>query len=308
MTKENTPIQRRMNESHIKVIMEKGTIDDALFQHSVLCQTFLPYRNPGKDTRIWKHQQGRVNLAIQGREIYNPEKGDYEYPGLPYGAKARLILAHINSQAIKQQSPVVQIEDSMSAFMKKIGLNVTGRTIREIKDQLRRVYASTFSLAYQNENNSIQVDLQLADAIKQDNSFNLWFPKDESQRVLWKSEIHLGESYFKSLISHAIPLDERALASLSHNALALDIYAWLAQRLHRVNPQKPQFITWVAIKDQFGRGYSQMYKFKQKFRQTLKIALLQYPKARIREEKNKGFWLSHSPSPIEKKSRVFIGG
>jgi len=36
--------------------------------------------------------------------------------------------------------------------------------------------------------------------------------------------------------THAVPLDERALAGLAHSSLALDIYAWLAQRLHRVPP------------------------------------------------------------------------
>ena len=110
-------------------------------------------------------------------------------------------------------------------------------------------------------------------------------------------------------MNHAIPLDERALAALSHNAMALDIYAWLAQRLHRINPNKKQpFVPWSEVKSQFGRGYKHMYKFKQIFRQTLKITLLQYPQARIIEEKNKGFRLSHSPSPIQKKTYNFLGG
>lgn len=297
-----TPIQKRLEDTHIDIIMNKGKVDDALFQHSVLCQTFLPYRNPGKDLRIWKHQQGKVRLAIQANEVLNPEKEDYEFIGLPYGAKARLILSHINSEAIRNQSPIINVEDSMTAFIKKMGLPVAGPTIREVKNQLMRLTTSIFSLGYLDEQKAVQIDLKILKA------FDIWFPKNEKQRVLWTSKIQLTDDYFNSLMEHAIPLDMRALASLSNNAMALDIYAWLAQRLHRVNPQKPQFITWAAIKDQFGQGYSQMYKFKQIFRKTLKIALLQYPSARIREEKNKGFWLSHSPSPIEKKTQLFIGG
>ena len=102
-------------------------------------------------------------------------------------------------------------------------------------------------------------------------------------------------------------VDERALGALSHNAMALDIYAWLTQRLHRVTPGKPQFVSWKDVKEQFGRGYDNMFKFKQIFRRTIEMVRAQYLMARIEEEKNRGFWLHCSPSPIEKKTIVFLG-
>lgn len=295
-----TAIQQRMHDSSINMLMEKGTVKDAIFQHSVLCQTFLPYRNPGKDIRIWKQKQGNVSLAIQASESYNPDIDDFEFIGLPYGAKARLILAHINSEAIRSQSRVVDVEDSMTAFIKRIGLNVDGRTVNEVKNQLRRLTTSTLSLGYTDGERGLQVDLKIVKA------FDIWFPKDERQRVLWNSTVQLTEDYYNSLVNHAIPLDERALAALSHNSMALDIYAWLAQRLHRINPSRPQFVSWNDLKNQFGSGYSEMYKFKQIFRKYLHLARLQYAQAKIEEEDNKGFWLKHSPSPIEKKSLFFL--
>ncbi|MBK8193710.1 MAG: hypothetical protein IPK76_11065 [Lewinellaceae bacterium] len=229
------------------------------------------------------------------------KKDDYEFVGLPYGPKARLILAHINSEAIRTQSKSINVEDSMSAFIKCIGLNLDGRTINEVKSQLRRLTASTLSLGYADNEKGVQVDLKIVKA------FDLWFPKDERQRVLWPTNVQLTDDYFNSLVNHAIPLDERALAALSHSAMALDIYAWLVQRLHRINPKEPQFLTWKALKEQFGRGYNQMYKFKQIFRKTLALARSQYPSACIFEDKNEGFWLHHSPSPIEKKTIVALG-
>ena len=296
-----THIEKRVQDSAFQLVLKKGTIKDAVFQHSVLCQTFLPYRNPGPDVRIWKQKQGNVSLAIQAGEIFNPEKDDFEFIGLPYGPKARLILAHINSEAIRIQSKSVNVEDSMSAFIKCIGLNLDGRTINEVKNQLRKLSTSTLSLGYADNEKGRQVDLKIVKA------FDIWFPKDEKQRVLWPSNIQLTDDYFNSLINHAIPLDERALASLSHSAMALDIYAWLVQRLHRINPAEPQFLTWQAIKEQFGRGYRQMYKFKQIFRKTLALARSQYPQAGIYEVKNEGFSLHHSPSPIDKKTIVALG-
>jgi hypothetical protein len=44
----------------------------------------------------------------------------------------------------------------------------------------------------------------------------------------------LSEGYFNSLIDSAVLLDNRALMALKGSALALDVYAWLAHRLHRI--------------------------------------------------------------------------
>jgi Plasmid encoded RepA protein len=72
-------------------------------------------------------------------------------------------------------------------------------------------------------------------------AFDLWLVKDERQRVFWPSIVRMNDRYFESLQKHAVPLDERALAALSNSPVALDLYAWLAQRLHRIS--KKQFIT-----------------------------------------------------------------
>jgi hypothetical protein len=83
--------------------------------------------------------------------------------------------------------------------------------------------------------------------------------------------------------------------------MALDIYAWLAQRLHRVDVNKPQFVSWQNLKDQFGNGYGEMKKFKQVFRKTLIMVRFQYTQARFEEDANKGLYLYNSPTPIPQK-------
>ena len=61
-------------------------------------------------------------------------------------------------------------------------------------------------------------------------------------------------------------------------ALALDIYAWLAQRLHRIPAGKPARISWAALHGQFGQGYNPEHidKFRQVFRVALKEVLTLY--------------------------------
>jgi hypothetical protein len=151
-------------------------------------------------------------------------------------------------------------------------------------------------------------------------SFDVWFPKDERQRVLWPSYVDLSHEYWETLKAHAVPLDEDHIAALSHSGLALDIYAWLAERLHRVPVNKPQFISWTALHQQFGQGYTgdqAIKKFRQAFTTALKQVRTVYDRARIeedgrhrprlvvqagkevwREEPAKGLSLHNSPPPV----------
>jgi hypothetical protein len=71
-----------------------------------------------------------------------------------------------------------------------------------------------------------------------------------------------------SLQRHAVPLDPRAIATLAGSALALDVYVWLAQRLHRIDRGKPQTVTWESLKAQFGPDYDRARKFREKFRKA----------------------------------------
>jgi len=76
-------------------ILEEDSAD-ILFQHAVLCQTCLPYRDPGSEIIEWERRQGRTILAIEARKVLNPETEQRERVGLPFGPKPRLILAHLN--------------------------------------------------------------------------------------------------------------------------------------------------------------------------------------------------------------------
>ena len=94
--------------------------NELAFQHSVFCQTSLPYRNPGDEARLWKRKQGRVTLEIQAGRVLNQTTQDFVDVGLPWGTKPRLILAHLNIKALQKQSSVIEVESSLSAFVKRI--------------------------------------------------------------------------------------------------------------------------------------------------------------------------------------------
>jgi hypothetical protein len=264
------------------------------FQHTVFCQAGLPYRNPGDDVREWQREQGAVSLLVEAGRARNPNTGQWVKLGLPWGTKPRLILAHLNAEALRQDSPVIEVEQSLSAFVKRIRGFDGGREIRVFKDQLSRLSVAIVRLATTHGDRAFQINAQVVDA------FELWPELDVRQRVLWPSTIQLSIPYFNSLQEHAVPLNEADLAALAHSALGIDLYCWLAQRLHRVNLARPAFISWAALKQQFGPDYARMVDFKRFFRQTLAQVLTRYKAART-ELDGHGMTLQNSPPPVAKR-------
>ena len=94
MPKQNTIIKDRLIDTAGLI----GTEDPSVtFQHSILCQTSLPYRDPGGDVRRWQRQQGGAVLEVEAGRAMNPSKGTFVDIALPFGPKPRLILAHLNT-------------------------------------------------------------------------------------------------------------------------------------------------------------------------------------------------------------------
>ena len=266
--------------------------EEVSFLHTLFCQTGMPYRKPTE--RVWEHANGKVSVRVEAGNAYNPEKDAFVPLPLPYGPKARLVQIHLDSEAIRNQSPNIEVDGSMSAYAKGIfGIRPNGRDIRSLKTQLGALSAATIRLA-KGGDHPIQVQTHIVSA------FDIWFTKDANQHVLWPSVIKLSSDYYQSLADHAVPLDHRAVAALSHTALGLDIYTWLAQRLHRVNPARPSFVAWANLWDQFGMNYKRINKFREVFLHALAQVQTQYPRAEIAVD-GRGLTLSCSPPPISIK-------
>jgi hypothetical protein len=280
-----------MTDDLFRVEPEPDEPAAVLYQHTVLAQTCLPYRDPGLDMRVWERANGHTHLEVLAGKAMHPEKGRLVELGLPFGPKPRLILAHLNAEALRTRSPEIEVEASLTAFVRRLGLASKGRNMHIVKDQLTRLSAASIRLGLLREDRAITVNTQIVTA------FDLWFPKDGRHRVLWPSTVRLGLDYFASLMRHAVPLHEHALAALAHSAMALDLYAWLAQRLHRVDPARPAFVPWSGLKEQFGWHYGRMANFRRDFLTTLRLVLDQYPSAKL-EADEKGLLLRWSQPPV----------
>jgi hypothetical protein len=254
--------------------------DELAFLHTVLAQCGMPYREP--KTRDYIRENGRASLILQAGYLLDPDSRKPVLQGVPYGAKPRLLMIHLCTEAVRTKSAVVPVADSMSAFMRDLGLSVTGGkqgSIGRFKEQLNRLAASRMQLLMDMGDRASMINP--APVIKQ---FDVWFPDDARQRVLWPSEVTLSTEFYESLREHALPLDPRALHALQHNARALDIYTWLVHRLPRVKQQGGAKVSWAALHAQFGPDVKDYKTFRRGFKAALLQAQAVYPGARVELE------------------------
>jgi hypothetical protein len=246
--------------------------DTALgFAYSGWAQVSLPVRRPADDA-IWSVSSERVKLLIEpGRR---PKDDDYELVGVPWGCHARLILLWLQSEALRTNSRQVELGGSMREWLGRIGVSVGGNTDRSVREQAERISRCRLTFHLLGANGSGLVNQSIVDkAIFIDSD------KDARQGRLSLEVAHLSEGFFEQLKRHPMPLEEAAIKALSNNAKALDVYLWLAYRLHSLKSDK--MITWTALKAQFGIGTAAMFNFRSKFTATLGLATAVYPAARV---------------------------
>src|SRR4051812_50136600 len=93
-----TPVQRRRLTASLAI--DDTPAERVAYQHTVLCQTCLPYRDPGDATRIWERQQSAVALAVEAGRVRDPRMEKFVEVGLSFGSQPLLVLAPLNHEAL----------------------------------------------------------------------------------------------------------------------------------------------------------------------------------------------------------------
>lgn len=281
-----------------------GPESDIAYIHSVFALCGLPYRKPPEGTVKYERRNGRASLLVTAGDLFDPDTATWVGQGMPYGPKARVIMAYICAQAVKSQSQVINTAESMCGFMNLLGFKPTGGqrgSIAPFKQQLHSVIAANFTIGYLAEDHARTINASPVDDAA------IWFPESREKRPRWEPVIRLDDRFFDNLLKFAVPFDLRAVGALTHNALAMDIYFWLTHRLHRVHNANGELITWTRLHEQFGASYAQLRDFRLKFRARLTQALTVYPQARI-EEAPQGLRLYNSPPPVSKRLHLVTSG
>ena len=216
--------------------------------------------------------------------------------GLPYGTVPRLLLAWLTTEAVKTQSRELELGDSLSGFMRELGLVPTGGrwgSITRLKDQTTRLFSSTITAIYEGGDKTAILNRAIADK-----TVLWWDAKRPEQAALWRSTVTLSEQFYAEVIEHPIPVDMRAIKALKRSPMALDLYCWLTYRVSYA--KKPSLIPWAALAMQFGSDYARLRDFKASFLAELRKVVTVYAGAQL-EITDAGLVVRPSPPHIARK-------
>lgn len=284
-----TAIKRRLVDAAVE-IMQDEPLDRLSYLHSVLCQVGMPRR--ATPERRFDRTSGAAMLRLEAGALYDG-RTLVDQP-LPYGTRPRLVMVHVSGEAVRRNTREIEIGTSAHAFMKRLGIDTNGRNYTMTKKQIMALAACRMTLGFMADGVPRTINTEPFER------FDAWLQrKDSGQSVMWPGVIELSQRFYDTLREHAVPLDPVALAALSHSALALDVYTWLAHRLCRVNRAEGVKVSWVNLKDQFGQEFKDMRDFKRSLGEALHQVLAVYRDAKI-EKIIGGFVLKPSPPPIAK--------
>jgi Plasmid encoded RepA protein len=264
--------RRQAVTKHERMVIEAAyqvLSDDAEkmgFTYSGFALTSLPHKPQTELT--WKRDGHNLTMLIQsgvdraGKPL-----------GLPYGSYARFILLFLQSEAIRTSSREIELGRSMRVWLGCMGLSIGGMTYKKVNEQARRISGCT--LTFYADRQGAQIKSR-GGFVKTEITMNNVV---DDQPLLWQDRVLLDEDFFRALREHPVPVSESALRAIGPRSMVIDVYIWLAYRLHAL--KRDIEVGWPALFAQFGAGFGTIRRFRQHFLECLALAMAAYPEALV---------------------------
>jgi hypothetical protein len=275
--------QRAIIEAAYQVLSEDA--EKMGFTYSGFALTSLPHKLPTET--VWRREGHQVTMLMQsgmdrqGRTV-----------GLPFGSYARFILLFLQSEAVRSQNREIELGRSMHSWMRSMGLSAGGRNYRLVTEQSRRISHCRLQFFADKQGRELMSHGGFVDG-----AITLMGMEDGAQQSLWQDKVLLNEAFYRALLEHPVPVSEAALRAIGPRSMVIDVYVWLAYRLHSL--RRDTEIGWAALYAQFGSGFARLRAFRQHFIESLDLAMAAYPEARVSIE-DKGITLRPSRPAIAK--------
>jgi hypothetical protein len=260
---------------------------------SGFCLTSLPHRKIPTD-QVWEREGDLISLAVEPGFL--KIKGKQTLFGVPFGSRARMILLHLQTQAIRTQNQEVELGRSLHDWMERMGIPTGGKSRNLIVEQANRLSACHLTFYYPDASRN---GTRRKRGTIIDGGFAFSAAVDDDQGRLWEDKVCLSDKFYEQLVRHPVPVLEPALRAISNKSHALDIYIWLAFTLPAL--QRASVIDWASLRKQFGGGYAANQPtrlFRRHFLESFQEALAVYPDANVSIEEH-GLRLQPSRSPVE---------
>lgn len=260
------------------------------FLYSGWAQSGLPHKRLADD-QPWHIRTDHMSLIVQPG-MRSMQSGEIVHVGVPFGSRARLVLLYLQSESLRLNSKTVPLGRTMHAWLGRLGISIGGKSMAAVRDQAERISRCRMTFEIHSLGKVGLLNQNILDGA-------MFLDNDPgAQGSLFIQTATLSDSFFEQLKKHPVPIQEAAISSISNNSLAIDIYCWLAYRLHSL--EKPMPITWKALHSQFGKGVADPKNFRRFFKGTLDLALAVYPEALV-DITERGLTLNPSKPPVAPK-------
>jgi replication initiator protein len=258
------------------------------FTTRLLVATTMPHSRP--DDNEFTRSSGLYDLCL-----LTPRR-----VGLPFGRYPRLLLVWIITEAVRRRTPLLYLPRTFSQFADQLGITPSSGpkgTLIQLREQLHRLVNLTFSCLGSAPPHS---SLALAPAFYEGGGIHpikrylLWWDEPRPDRSN-PSFLLLNDDFFHEILTHPIPVSLAVLRTF-RSPLEMDVYMWFTWRsLRSLRLQRPEPISWSALKNQFGSDYTEERSFRFNFLRAVKHVLCGYPTIRVKSTRRGLILLPYPP-------------
>lgn len=274
--------------------------DEIAFLHSTFCQVALPRTRP--QGLVFERRSGAASIRLEAGTLWDGEK--HAQQGLPYGTRPRLLLMHMIRTYLRTRDRTIDLGDSVRDFLvNTLHVNASGGRnggLTSFRQQVHALAGCRISIGFNAQGGQVvsHPNKTLIDR------FAAWPVDERGGRGLLPHQLTLTPEFAESIERSSVPLDARAIRAIQDSALSLDVYAWLAHRLWRL--ERPTMVYWANLREQFAQEGCDTRTFKRNFVKALREVVEVYPQAKIQDVKG-GLRLLPSKPPVA-TTQVSVSG
>jgi len=240
--------------------LERG---DLGYYTPVFAVTNLPHRDPGPDATCWTRRNGHACLVVRSGLISGPD-GSLISVGIPYGMWPRLLVLYLSTEAVRTQSPRIELGSSLSDFFERLKIAPDTRRVQMLRRQALRLFSASIQFTFANSELMAGGSAQVAD------QYLLWHStNNDNPRPHDVSHVILTSRFFRDLLDHPYPVDIGAIHGLRQSPLALDLFLWLPLRLRAL--KHPLILRYTALVAQMGSEYAREAEFARHCRRAMRL-------------------------------------
>lgn len=243
---------------------------------------FVNYLMPLKATNqtTWESTDGDITVFLSATPYKDAHGVTQQH--LPSGRIAREVLVYLVTSAMASGSPEIEISRTWRGFLRDMGIRYSNPNRLAVQKQLRAILNMTISISHQGtmpDGTNLTSRAYLVGS-----GADLFFDRDGVLDDSYRSVVVLSREFFERIAAAPSPVHgvmhvlmsswRKIINENPHQALAGDIFWWLAGRMSRV--RREVRIPWASLMGQFGSTASQPPKFRSQFRAALAVAAREY--------------------------------